>query len=67
MEQDEVVYQFIMGSEVYRFESHSDEEAKKHREYALIHFEEKLGHLFNFEALRGPERVLPTPAFQAEV
>ncbi|MBC7384883.1 MAG: hypothetical protein H7301_01825 [Cryobacterium sp.] len=67
MEQDEVVYQYLMGSEVYRFESPSDHEAHHHREYALLHFQEKLGPLFDLSALRGPERVIPTSAFQAEV
>ena len=67
MEQDEVVYQYLMGPEVFRFEAHSDDEAKKYREYAMIHFQEKLGGLFQIDAIRGPERVLPTPAFRAEV
>lgn len=59
MEQDEVLYEYKMAHEVYRFEAHSLEEAERVREYAILHFAEKLGRIFDEEALIGPERVSP--------
>ncbi len=59
MEQDEVLYEYKMAHEVYRFEAHSHEEAEKVRQYAILHFAEKLGRAFDEEALIGPERVSP--------
>ncbi len=56
MEQDENVYEYLMGPEVFRFECRSEEEAEKFREYALMHFQEKLGALFAIDALRGPKK-----------
>jgi hypothetical protein len=61
MEQDEALYEYKMGSEVYRFEAHSHGEAEKMRTYALQYFSEKLGPLFSTEALLGPE-LAPLPA-----
>lgn len=55
MEQDEILYEFKMGSEVYRFEAHSHEEAERNRPYAIMFFAEKLGNLFSEEALVGPD------------
>ncbi len=55
MEQNEVLYEYKMGSEVFRFEAPSHEEAEMSRSYALLHFAEKLGTLFSEEALQGPD------------
>ena len=60
MEQDEALYEYKMGSEVYRFEAHSHGEAVKLRTYAIQYFSEKLGSLFSEEALIGPE-LAPLP------
>jgi hypothetical protein len=57
MEQDEKLYEYRMGSEVFRFEAGSHEEAERFSPYALIHFAEKLGTLFAPEAMRGPDFV----------
>lgn len=59
MEQDEVLYEYKMAYEVYRFEAHSLDEAERVRPYAILHFAERLGRAFSDEALVGPERVSP--------
>ena len=57
MEQDEFVYEYQMGKEIFRFEAHGDGEANKYRQYAVLHFKEKLGSTFSEGALVGPRRI----------
>ncbi len=66
MEQDEALYEYKLGSETFRFEAHSMEEAIKTRTYAILHFADRLGRLFDETAIVGPDRVIPPPSFQME-
>ena len=64
MEQDERLYEYKMGSEVYRFEARSHSEAEVLRGSALQYFAEHLGTLFAEEALIGPELAPLPESFQ---
>jgi hypothetical protein len=57
MEQDEYVYEYRMGNEVFRFEAHGPKEAHDYRPYVLLHFRELLGSNFSEDTLKGPVRV----------
>lgn len=64
MEQDERLYEYKMGSEVYRFEARTHAEAEAYRGIAIQFFAERLATLFSEEALIGPEVVDLPEAFQ---
>lgn len=66
MEQDERLYEYTMGSEVYRFEARNHAEAEEMRGSALFFFAERLGTLFSEDAISGPELV-PMPKGFREV
>jgi hypothetical protein len=55
MEQDERLYEYKMGSEVYRFEARNHAEALELRGSAIQYFAEHLATLFSEDALVGPE------------
>ncbi len=57
MEQDEFVYEYRMGSAIFRFEAHHEHEAQQYRPYALLHFQDTLGQNFSESALQGPIRI----------
>ena len=67
MEQNEVPYEYKMAHEVYRFEAPSQDEAENFRQYAILHFAEKLGRAFDEAALVGPERVNPVNELGSEL
>ena len=54
MEQDQVIFEFRMGSERFIFEAHNPRDAAKYQKYALLHFRERLGESFSERALEGP-------------
>ena len=57
MEQDEHIYEYRMGSEVFRFEARWHGDAETLRGAALQYFAEHLGTLFSESALVGPDLV----------
>ncbi|MBS1962073.1 MAG: hypothetical protein JST04_07655 [Bdellovibrionales bacterium] len=61
MEQDERLYEYTMGSEVYRFEARNHAEAEEMRGSAMRFFAERLATLFSEDAITGPELV-PMPS-----
>lgn len=63
MEQDERLYEYKMGSEVYRFDARSHAEAELMRGNAIQYFAEHLGVLFDEDALTGPTIVPMTEGF----
>lgn len=64
MEQNEALYEYKMGSEVYRFEAPSRAHAEKMRGSAIQYFAEKtlISH-FAESALVGPDLVQMPSAF----
>lgn len=64
MEQDERLYEYTMGSEVYRFDARSHAEAEALRGIALQYFAEHLGGLFDEDALVGPTIAKPPADFK---
>jgi len=54
MEQDERLYEYTMGSEVYRFEARTHSDAEKMRGDAIQYFAERAGSLFSEAAVAGP-------------
>jgi hypothetical protein len=64
MEQDERLYEYKMGSEVYRFEARSHAEAMKMRGDAIEYFAERAGPLYSEAAVVGPEIVEPPATFK---
>jgi hypothetical protein len=60
MEQDERMYEYKMGSEVFRFEARTHAEAEEMRGEAIQYFAERAGTLFEEEAIVGPS-LAPLP------
>jgi hypothetical protein len=54
MEQDEKMYEYRMGHEVFRFEAQGHKAAVDYRPYVLLHFRELMGSAFSEDALKGP-------------
>jgi hypothetical protein len=57
MEQDELLYEYKMGGEVFRFEARSHAEALLMRGPAIAYFTERARGLFDEDAIVGPDRV----------
>ncbi len=64
MEQDERLYEYRMGSEVFRFEALSHADAELFRGEAVEFFAERAGTLFSDDAIVGPVLVEPPPGFR---
>ena len=60
MEQDEFIYEYQMGDEIFRFEAHGPKEAQDYRPYVVLHFREKLGAKFSEANLYGT-RLIKVP------
>jgi hypothetical protein len=57
MEQDDILFEFKLGKEAYRFEAPSLEEAEKFRSIAMDFFRNTVGLDPSGEKLEGPVRV----------
>jgi hypothetical protein len=57
MEQDDCIYEYRLGGEVFRFEAHGKEAAEGWKRYAVLHFQEQLGPRFAEKDILGPVAV----------